>query len=405
MNTQNTTVTVLGRGLADNESVKDDARPAGHHVSYWICPRCVMDTSDPLIARQPNGYCNHCTDYLDKRVKLINREADNGPLLALFDRIRSAGKSRAYDCVVGVSGGVDSSYVAYLAARHGLRVLAVHMDNGWNSPIAVANISNLVTRLGLGYCSYVLPWNEFRKVQVAFLKASVPEAETPTDIAIQRAVHKTAAQHGVRYILSGGNIASEGILPLTWHYNARDTKYSYAIMKAAGCPRKLFRSQKFGFLEECYYKFARAIHTVYPLNQLIYDKATARAELEKECNWQYYGSKHGESRFTRFIQTYYLVVKHGIDYRRATLSSEICLGQIERAEALALLERSPFDAAQVESEISYIAKKLAITMEELRTIIAARPRWYFDFPNNKKMLSNAYNLYRYVTGKQKTTSM
>jgi N-acetyl sugar amidotransferase len=405
MSTQNTKFPALSQGPADPESAKDAARTTHDCASYWICLRCVMDTSDPEIVRQPNGYCNHCTDYLDKRVKLLHRDTDNGPLLALFDRIREAGKGRAYDCVVGVSGGVDSSYVAYLAVRHGLRVLAVHMDNGWNSPIAVENINNLVKRLNLGYCSYVLPWNDFRKVQVAFLKASVPEAETPTDIAIQRAVHKTAAQHGVKYILSGGNIASEGILPLSWHYNARDTKYSYVIMDAAGCSRKLFRSQKFGLLEECWYKFGRGIRSVYPLNQLIYDKDVARVELEKECNWRYYGSKHGESRFTRFIQTYYLVAKHGIDYRRATLSSEICLGQIERTEALALLERAPFDTAQVESEITYIAKKLAITVEELRVIIAAPPRWYFDFPNNKKMLSKAYDLYRYVAGKQKTSSM
>lgn len=405
MSTPNTKFPALGQVPSDPESAKDAFRTTRDRASYWICPRCVMDTSDPEILRQPSGYCNHCTDYLDKRVKLLHRDTDKGPLLALFDRIRKAGKGRAYDCVVGVSGGVDSSYVAYLAVRHGLRVLAVHMDNGWNSPIAVENINNLVKRLNLGYCSYVLPWNEFRKVQLAFLRASVPEAETPTDIAIQRAVHKTAAQYGVKYILSGGNIASEGILPLSWHYNARDTKYSYAIMDAAGCSRKLFRSQKFGFLEECWYKFGRGISSVYPLNQLIYDKDAARLELEKECNWRYYGSKHGESRFTRFIQTYYLVVKHGIDYRRATLSSEICLGVVTREAAINELAQLPYKVEEVDAEIVYVAKKLAITPEELRVIIDLPPKWYFDYPNNKRRLAQAYDLYRYLTGKEKTTNI
>jgi N-acetyl sugar amidotransferase len=375
-------------------------------ANYWICTRCVMDTSDPLISRDAQGHCNHCSEYLQRRIKLISRDpADTGRLTSLFDRIREEGKGRPFDCVVGVSGGVDSSYVTLLAARHGLRVLAVHMDNGWDSPIAVENIRNLSTSLGLTYASYVLPWNEFRQVQVAFLRASVPEAETPTDIAIQRAVHRLARKHRVRYVLSGGNLASEGILPLTWHYNARDTKYSYAILKSANCPRRLFRSQKFGFLDECYFKFACGIKTVYPLNYFPYDKDKARAELEEKYGWRYYGSKHGESRFTRFIQTYYLPVKHGIDYRRATLSSEICLGRIERSEALALLSSPPYEEEEIEPQITYIAKKLALSPEELRAIVAAPPKWYFDFPNRQKLLGAAYDVYRLATGKAKTASM
>ena len=374
-------------------------------ANYWICPRCVMDTSDPLIERRSNGFCNHCTDYLNKSLKLLNRDLSNTKLLALFDRIRTAGKGRAYDCVVGISGGVDSSYVAYLASSYDLRVLAVHMDNGWNSPISVENISNLIKRQKLSYRSYVPPWNEFRQVQLAFLKASVPEAETPTDIAIQRAVHETAAQQGVSYILSGGNIASEGILPLTWHYNARDTKYSHAILRKTNCPLKFFRSQKFGFLDEIHYKFVRGIYTVYPLNYQIYDKVAARNELESECGWRYYGSKHGESRFTKFIQGYYLVIKHGIDYRRATLSSEICLGTVTRESALAELATPPYNYAEVQKEMIYISKKLAITLEELQAVINATPKWYFDYPNNEKFLAKAYDLYRYLSGKEKTTSV
>ena len=373
--------------------------------SYRICTRCVMDTTDPLITFSSEGYCNHCIDYLDKRIKLLNRDAsDKGPLERLFDQVRREGKGSKYDCVVGLSGGVDSSYVAWLASTHGLRVLAVHLDNGWNSPIAVENINNLVEKLGLSYASYVLPWNDFRKVQVAFLRASVPEAETPTDIAIQRAVHHFALKHGVRYILSGGNVASEGILPGSWHYNARDTKYSHAILEHSKCPRKLFRSQKFGFIDEVYAKFFRRIKTVYPLNYTVYSKEHARIELEQNYAWQYYGSKHGESRFTKFIQTYYLVVKHGIDYRRATLSSEICQNLVRREQALELLCPLPYNYRDVELEIKYIAKKLAISVEDLTQIIEAPPKWYFDYSNSIKLLGKAYDLYRYLSGKEKTTS-
>ena len=374
-------------------------------IKYQICNYCVMDTSDPLILFDDKGICNHCTDYLDKRIKLLNRDSeDNRPLEVLFEKVRQAGKHSKYDCVVGVSGGVDSSYVASLAERHGLRVLAVHLDNGWNSPVAVENINNLVAKLNLAYSSYVLPWNDFRKVQVAFLKASVPEAETPTDIAIQRAVHHYALKHKVRYILSGGNAASEGILPGSWHYNARDTKYSYAILRHGKCPAKLFKSLKFGFIDEFYTKFIRRIKTVYPLNYIVYDKDLARKELEQNYYWQYYGSKHGESRYTKFIQSYYLVVKHGIDYRRATLSSEICSGMVKREDALKSLGKPSYKVGELTLEFQYLAKKLALTPDELKEIIAAPPKWYFDYPNNNRLLGKAYDLYRYFAGKEKTTS-
>lgn len=364
-----------------------------------------MDTSDPLIRFDLNGYCNHCTDYLEKRINLINRDpVDRKPLEDLFLRIRNDGKQSKFDCVVGVSGGVDSSYVALLASKHGLRVLAVHLDNGWNSPTAVENINNLVGKLNLSYFSYVLPWNDFRKVQVAFLKASVPEAETPTDIAIQRAVHHYAKKYRIRYILSGGNVSSEGILPASWHYNARDTKYSHAILKHSACSTRLFNSQKFGFLEDVYARFAFGIRTVYPLNYITYNKDEARKELEENYGWRYYGYKHGESRYTKFIQSYYLVVKHGIDYRRATLSSEICQGIIKREDALNILKNPPYKLDEVNVEVQYIAKKLSIPADELAAIIESPPKWYFDYPNNGKILGQAYDLYRFLTGKAKTTS-
>jgi N-acetyl sugar amidotransferase len=362
-----------------------------------------MDTSDRWIKFDSAGNCEHCTEYLQVRMALLNRDAnDTSELKKLFDRIKRHGSGSKYDCVLGMSGGVDSSHVAVLAASHGLRVLAVHLDNGWNSPVAVENINAIVSKFKFGYASHVLPWNDFRKVQVAFLRASVPEAETPTDVAIQRAIHEKAKKNGVRFILSGGNLQSEGILPESWHYNARDTRYSYAILKHGRCPKKHFKPLKYGLAEEAYYKFVCGIRTTYPLNLVPYDRVAARKELEASHGWKYYGSKHGESRFTKFIQTYYQFVKHGMDYRRATLSSEICLGQTTRERALEVLTELPYDPKAVADEMKYVAKKLGITEGELKDIVKAPARWYKDFPTNELALGKVYDAYRFISGKVKT---
>ena len=295
-----------------------------------------MDTSDPLIQFDQEGQCNLCTDFLQNRLRVIAAaQANEGTIDELLRAVGDRGRGRRYDCVVGVSGGVDSSYTCALAAEHGLRVLAVHLDNGWDSVTSVGNIRNLVRKLDIDYASSVLPWKQFRQVQLAFLKASVPEAETPTDIAIQLAVHSHALKNGVRTILSGGNIATEGVLPATWHYNARDIKYSYAILDAANCPREYFATQKYGILEETYYKVIRGIKTLYPLNHIRYSRHEAREMLERDYGWKYYGSKHGESGYTKFIQTFYLFVKHGIDYRR-----------LGRAGRLRHLDEEPQHAAR-----------------------------------------------------------
>jgi hypothetical protein len=291
-----------------------------------------------------------------------------------------------------------------LAAEHGLRVLAVHLDNGWDSLISVENIRNLLLSLNLDYESYVLPWKKFREVQVAFLRGSVPEAETPTDIAITRATHHFALKHRVPAILSGGNIAGEGILPVSWHYNARDTRYSYSILDAAGCPRRYFASQRFSARDEIYCKLIRGIRTFYPLNHVRYDREAARDMLSREHGWRYYGSKHGESSYTKFIQSYYLFEKHGIDYRRATLSSEILIGARTRAEALTILETLPYDVSEAQEAKEYVCKKLGLARAEMDAIMAAPPKFFFDYPNSARALGLLYDGYRALTGKRKTSN-
>jgi len=376
--------------------------------AYQLCTRCLMDTSDPEILFDTLGVCNHCTDFFESRIQVLNIEAkdsfDSLKLQELIGKIKNKAKNAKYDCVIGLSGGVDSSYTAYLAVKHGLRVLGVHLDNGWNSSVAVKNIRNITKNLGIDYVTYIPPWNEFREVQLAFLEASVPEAETPTDIAILKALYSYAAKEKVPFVISGGNISGEGILPVSWHYNARDSKYSYSILKKTSHSKKLYRSIRYSLLDEFYNLMIRKIKTYYFLNYLSYEKNHARKFLVNELGWEDYNVKHGESRYTKFIQTYYMYVKHGIDYRRATLSSELCLGIISRENALMILSDLPYNPEEIDREYIYISKKLGITRERLKDIVNMPPKWYSDYDNNMRILGFIYDTYRRLHKKKKVAN-
>jgi len=361
---------------------------------YRQCTRCVMDTSDPDISFDAQGRCNHCTDYSDRIAELAYRGPESDRRMdALVERIRSAGRGREYDCVLGISGGVDSCYVAHVLKQRGLRPLAVHMDNGWNSDIAVKNIKRVAQRLGIDYQSYVVDWEEFRDLELAFLKASVPEIETPTDMAIPGALHQVAAEHGVRYVISGGNYVTEGILPAAWHYNAKDLRFLKAVHRRFGTG-KLRAFPTFGYRDEAYFKLVKGIRILYPLNHVPYSKSAAMKLLQDELGWQDYGGKHYESRITGFVQSYVLPVKFDIDYRKATLSTQICAGAATREGALEELAKPPFDPARVEKEKEYIAKKFGISLSELEAILATPPRSYRDYPNDKRKLGLIYGIYR-----------
>lgn len=375
-----------------------------NRMEYQLCTRCVMDSSDPEIRFDENGVCNHCTEFLDKRAKHNYRGTQSDTELdRIVQAMKEAGKGSEYDCVIGVSGGIDSSYAAYRLKQKGLRVLAVHLDNGWNSEEAVRNIENIVQKLGIDYECYVLDWEEFKDLQLSFLKASVPEAETPTDIAIPAALHHMASKYRVKYIISGGNFATEGILPRSWHYNAKDTVYLNHIQKTFGT-RKLRSFPLFGFGREMYYKLVKRMKIIYVLNYLPYSKEAAMELLERELSWKYYGGKHYESRYTGFIQSYYLYNKFGIDYRRATLATQICTGEVTREAALEMLKKLPYDPQRAEQDKEYIAKKLDIGLPEFEAILQAAPKWFWDYPNDEKRLKFIYDSYRKLTGKEKLAS-
>jgi N-acetyl sugar amidotransferase len=372
--------------------------------AYKVSGRCVMDTSDPEITFDQNGHCSHCTEFLLRRARhKYNGSESDEAFEKMIAEIKRSGRGRRYDCVIGVSGGADSSYLAYVAKEHGLRPLAVHMDNGWNSEEAVGNIKKLTRKLGIDYESVVLDWEEFRDVQLAFLKASVPEAETPTDLAIAAALHNVAARYDVKYIVSGGNLATEGILPKSWHYNAKDLKYFEHIQRTFGT-RQLRIFPTFGYNRDMYFKLVKGMRTLYLLNLVPFSKEDSFALLQEKLDWKNYGGKHYESKYTMFVQSYYLYEKFGIDYRRATLSTQICCGMTDRGEALEALKCKPYTIEQVETEKQYISKKLGVGLGEFEAILKLPPKWWWDYPNDDVKLAFVYDTYRKLFKKEKLGS-
>lgn len=365
--------------------------------AYQQCTRCVMDTSDPEIRFDAAGVCNHCTDYLRKMSDLVaTGRAGQENLARVVDGIKARGKGRRYDAVLGISGGVDSSYLALLLKQLDVRTLLVHMDNGWDTSQAVRNIANVVAKTGFDYESDVLDWEQFRAIQLSFLMASVVEAETPTDMAIPAVLNRSAARHGINQIISASNEASEGILPRLWHYNARDLRYFRSIHRRFGDGQT--RSFPIhGIKQEFVNMFLRRIRTIYLLNYVGYKRADAVAHLRRELDWSDYGGKHHESEFTKFVQNYLLPVKFGLDYRRATLSTLICSGGVSRTDAIKELKTSTYNEAEEKSQRQFVARKLGIKYNELELIIRRPGVYYFNYPNDERRLKLIYGLYTRIS--------
>lgn len=363
-----------------------------------------MDTSDPEIVFDSKGHCNHCTAYLTRIKNLVYQgEESEKELEAIVDRVKAAGKNNEYDCVIGISGGVDSCYAAHVVKRMGLRPLAVHMDNGWNSEEAVKNIKTVCSKLGIDYQSYVLDWEEFRQIQLAFLKASIVEMEIPTDVAIPGALHRVAAENNIKFILSGGNMATEGVMPRSWFYYPKDSKLLKSICRQFG-PKKIRSFPYFDYPQELYFKFIKGIRILYPLNYVPYDKEEAKKLLMDELGWIDYGGKHHESKFTKIVLDYIQPVKFNVDYRRAVCSSEICMGVKTRDEALEELSSLSYNEDAIEQEKEYVARKLGISLEAFNEILAQPLKSYRDYPNNEKLLRFIYDSYRKVFRQERSVS-
>jgi N-acetyl sugar amidotransferase len=350
---------------------------------YRVCTTCVMDTSDPDIRFDDAGRCNHCRRF-EKEAAV--RRAQGAPADVLERRaaaIRKANASREYDCVIGVSGGVDSTYVALLTNRLGLRALAVHFDNGWNSNLAVSNIHKTLEVLGIDLHTEVLDWEQFRDLQLAFLRSSTPDSEIPTDHAIAAVLTRMAARNGVRHILGGSNFATESIMPGAWSQGIRDWKYIRGIHRRFGT-RPLQSFPHLSLSAALFYEYGKRIRFEYPLNDIDYKKSTAIDELASELGWEPYPGKHFESTYTRFFQAYILPRKFGFDKRRGHLSTLICNGEISREEALEELERPAYPDELLEEDRTFVIKKLGITSSEFDEIMAAAPRRFEDYPSYER---------------------
>ena len=366
------------------------------------CTFCVMDTTDPEITFDDMGQCNHCRAYLQKVTGLIYQgDSSQKELIVLAEKIKKLGKGKPYDCLIGVSGGVDSSYTCYLAKELGLRPLAVHLDNGWNSEQAIKNIKIVCDRLGIDYMSYVLNWEEFKDIQLAFLKASIVEMEIPTDVAIPFALHKVAAENKIKFILSGGNLAGEAILPRTWFYYPKDSKLMKSIHRLYGSV-KIRAFPTFDYIDEMYYKFIKGIRILYPLNYVQYSKPEAMNLLQDKLGWVRYGGVHHESMYTRIVLSYLQPKKFGVDYRKCTLSAQICNGITAREDALLVLDNCSWDPATLERDKAYVAKKFGLSLVEFEKIINAQPKSYRDYPNNEKLLNFIYKIYRRFIGGERS---
>lgn len=346
--------------------------------SLRICTKTVMDNTDPDIVFDEHGVCNWWHEF-HRLQALRPNEAQKVRLLEeSLAKIKESGKNKPFDCILGLSGGVDSSYMAYLAKEWSLRPLIVHFDNGWNDELAVRNIEVIVKKLGFRLHTFVMHWPEFRDLQRAYFKASVLDLDIPADHMIFGALHQIAREHKIQYILSGNNFATEWLLPPAWYYSKFDLKNMLGIHRTYGeVPLK--QLPKLGVWQQLYYQRIKVISDVKILELVPYKKTEAMRFLMDELGWQYYGGKHYESVFTRFYQGYILPNKYGIDKRKAHLSNLICNGEITRDEALMELSKPTYEADRQRTDKQYVAKKLGWSEAEFEDILALPPRRHEEF--------------------------
>lgn len=372
--------------------------------THQVCTRCVMDTSDPVITFDADGVCNHCHTFETETRRHWFPDAEGERRLArMLDTLKAEGRGRDYDCILGLSGGVDSSYLALKCKDWGLRPLAVHVDAGWNSELAVANIEKILDHCGFDLHTHVVDWEEMRDLHLAFLRAGIPNQDVVQDHIFFASLYHFATRHGIRHVLSGGNIATEGIFPKAWHGSAMDAINLHAIHRAHGeRPLRHYRTVSF-FEVYIWYPFVKKMRTLRPLNFLPYDKAAAIEELQRRIGWRAYGRKHGESLFTKLFQNHYLPQRFGYDKRRPHLASLIVSGQMGRDEALAHLAQPLYDPQELEIDLAYFCKKLRISREDFDAFMQAPRREHTAYPTwdgRYRWLKKAQRAVQLLTGRR-----
>ena len=355
---------------------------------HKICTNCVMDTTDSVISFDDKGVCDHCNRFYSEIAPTWKTdESGRAALDSKIAQIKEYGKGRDFDCIIGMSGGIDSSYLTYVATKElGLRPLVFHVDAGWNSKTAVNNIEKIIDKLGLELYTEVINWEEMRDLQLAFFKAGISSLDIPQDHAFFATMYKFAEQYKVKYILTGANIATECVRnPLEWIYYGTDTVLIRDIHRRFGSrPLKTFPLSNI-LRHKVYLRYIRGIEVVTPLNHVPYNKEEAMQFLADEFGWEKYPQKHFESRFTKFYEGYWLPKKFGFDTRKVQFSSLILTGQMTRDEALAKLDNLPYDEASIEHDFEYVATKLGISVAELRSYMDAENKSVTDYKSQGRL--------------------
>lgn len=360
-------------------------------MEYKICTKTVLDTTYPGITFDVNGISNHYHDF-HKTVKQnwYPNEKGTAVLDKTIEAIKQQGKGKDFDCILGLSGGVDSSFMLHMLVKeYGLRPLVFHVDGGWNSELSVHNIHVLVDKLGLDLFTEVINWNEMRDFQLSFFKSGVPHIDIPQDHAFVAVLYKFAEKYKIKTILNGGNIATENvIMPYQYYYWGTDLKHINDIIEKFGTVAMNSYPFSSVFRHKLYLRYLKGVKVFKPLNFMPYTKEMAIETLKTVYGWKPYPQKHFESRFTRFYEGYWLPTRFNFDVRRCQLSSLILTDQLTREEALLQLEKPPYDPQTIHQDFEYIATKLGITVDKLQEYHEMPLKFYWDYKNSHILLKN-----------------
>lgn len=353
-----------------------------------------MDTSDPDISFDSDGVCCYCKIYDHRIANEVLRGIEGQQRLArIAEKMKKAGEGKPYDCLIGVSGGTDSTTAVWLLVKLGLRPLAIHLDNGWDSELAVDNIKKTLEKLNVDLYTYVVDWDEFRDIQLAFLKASVPNCEIPSDHAIIILQFKVAIERRIKYIVNGSNVWTEAFIPKAWAYDARDLRHLKAIHNRFG-KAPLNSLPTMGIFGSLYAVFVKGVRWIEVLNYVNYKKAEVVKLLQEEIGWRPYGAKHYESVYTRFFQGYILRKKFGFDKRRAHFANLVLSGEMTREQALAEIENENYIGTSLWAEDrEFVIKKLGLTEAQFEYIMGLPVRTHYDYPTNSWLFERMPRLF------------